>query len=177
MSLYRFIRNEDGTIDTDSVREIVFDFQKRNGISNGSAVIFAIDIEKSAENYEYAIGRSTIDENNESAKFFFLKLAGTDRTGGNAADGTGKILEKIDFLQSVPETFPETTHLSALQIDQGTVADTQVFYYNAYDDKVHYYTTGNLTIEQQVTSGAQSTKETTFSDTIFPPINTRTPPS
>lgn len=171
MSLYRYIRKADGTIDTDSVREIVFDFpkSKSNGISNGSAVIFAVDIEKTeTDHYEYAIGRSSIDTNTESAKFFFLKLAGTDTTGGGSAGGTGKKLEKIDFLPAVPQTFPETVHLSSLEIS-GTSSAGQTFCFNAQDDGlVHYYTDGSAALVEKVTTNPESVRED--SPASFPAI-------
>ena len=86
-------------------------------------------------------------------------------------------LDKLDFLASKPDAFPDTVHYSVLSIS-GTAAavapDTQQeLLYNAVisgtEDNVHYYTaSGGATITENITNDPQSAQET--STNVFPEI-------
>lgn len=169
MSLYRYQRNADGSINTSTKQEMQFELTK--DIGNGNVAYFEIELsDDEAKNYEYCIGRGSSGGNTDSG-LFFLKLAGTDITHGtDPSDGTLKILNKIEFVNfnSLPVfTSPNyEIDLSGLKVT-GTFTDGAKLQYHEFaDGKVHYYnsTGSGLTITEQVAANFESQSDNNLSN-------------
>ena len=171
MSLFRYVRGGTETAPT-ITRLQELRFQLTGSHKNKSVNYYEIELKEEDLQYEYVIGRGYEDEGN--AAFFYMMLAGSDEYSGPASSGTGKVLEKLDFLSGAPSDFA-TIHLPVLAINNGTtdaVSGTlQSFWFAVFaDNLVHYYTDGNVTIKETTLSsaGADGTRE--MSSTGFPPF-------
>ncbi|MGN1041029.1 MAG: hypothetical protein ACI4QL_06350, partial [Candidatus Fimimonas sp.] len=174
MSVYRFKRSASNTI-TD-LQEMSFELNKTNG--NKTALFYVLNLTESDLGYEYVIGVGSDDTAN-NAEFFYMMLAGSDQNSGSAIEGTGKILEKIDFLPEVPTTTDTDAifaamHLPVLAINHDSTATVsaaaQNFYFEAKtsDNLVHYFTDGNVTMTEVAKPSSGSGAESSASG--FTPI-------
>ena len=172
MSLFRYKRGgTESAPEITQLQELRFQLTKSHG--NKSVNYYEIALSEDDLQYEYVIGRGYGDVGN--AAFFYMMLAGSDEYSGTAPSGTGKVLEKIDFLSASPSSF-DTIHLPVLAINDGTttaVSGTlQTFYYAVFaDELVHYYTDGNVPVSETTLSslGADGTRETSADG--FPAIS------
>lgn len=155
MSLFRFIRTDNKV---SGLQEMTFELNKTNG--NKNANFYVVNIGADDLKYEYAIALGSKDTSH-NAQFFYMMLAGADKTTGTANLGTGKVLEQIDFLYETPSDFT-SMHLPVLAINSGTTVSTnalQSFRFAVFDDgNVHYYTDGNVAVTE-VVQAASTTKE------------------
>ncbi|MGN0783880.1 MAG: hypothetical protein ACI4M0_06025 [Christensenellales bacterium] len=185
MSLYRFKRvtvtSADGgtieTIEPGSLQEMQFILPK--ALNNKNVVFFLVTLGQEDLAYEYVIGLGSKQQSN-NAGFFYMMLAGSDENSGTATEGTGRILEKIDFLPSVPAYGTDTStvftgmHLPVLAInteENPTVTSAkQSFYYavSTVDNLVHYYTDGVVPMTEVAKPSGGNYKET--SADFFTPI-------
>lgn len=172
MSLYRFKRatiTKNGetieTIEDGSLQEMQFILPKSLG--NKNVVFFSVNLTKDDLGYEYVIGLGSSNTTN-NAGFFYMMLAGSDENSGAATEGTGRVLEKIDFLPTVPafgtdaSTIFTQVHLPVLAInteENATLTSIlQSFYYavSPDDNLVHYFTDGGVPMTEvaKPTSGS-----------------------
>ena len=176
MSIYRYLRNADGTIKSGSLQEIRLNFTANNSLGNGTVVYFNLSITDAevTAGYEYVIGvSSTYTAKGGTACFVFLKLAGTDTEGGlgTAPDGnTYRMLKNIDFV----ETVGESVNLSELKMYRSilTISGTQTgegaIYYGATGEKVIYADNAAVSVTQKLTVNVEAEAVTYDADT-FPP--------
>lgn len=66
---------------------------------NHRVIYYEIELTENDLDFEYAIGRSSND-NVSSSGFYYMMLAGTDTQGNTPMEGTGKVLEKMDFVSA-----------------------------------------------------------------------------
>lgn len=176
MSIYRYARNANGTLDTSKpVKEIVLALAK-DGIGTGGIAYFDLFItqEEIDAKYEYVIGRSSNASSKTTAGFVFLKLAGVNITGGDAPDGSPyRTLEDVDFVSSTTnvDLANLSIHKSILDIS-GTQSSAGAIYYDAKVlnsvDTVVYRNASSLTIAQSITNNPQA-KSVTEAEHTFPP--------
>ena len=175
MSIYRFSRKADGTIDTSTMKEIILKLRKTNGLGTGAIIYFSLEIHEDDLGYEFAIGRSSISENSskQSAGFVFLKLAGTDTHGGNIITPdvpNVRMLKKLAFVYDINlSTDQIEMHKSVIDID-GTVNEKvgSAVYYNANETVVLYHNATSLhVIDIAYITPAQSLPEA-YSEATFP---------
>ena len=168
MSMYRF-RRENGTI-VDK-QEIIFYFPRKNnnGLDNGVAVYFTVEItaEEAAAGYEYVIGKNnSADSSGTSAGFIFLKLAGTDTSGGPsdlAPDGYPyRFLDNIDFVANTEVDLTDENfemYRSILELS-GTQSSSGALYYNAVTENVIYHNESSISINQKIENGEAEPSKT-----------------
>ncbi|MGN1099938.1 MAG: hypothetical protein ACI4S9_06300 [Christensenellales bacterium] len=183
MSLYRFKRTTKvvngetiETIEQGTLQEMQFILPK--SLNNKNVVFYVVNLTKEDLGYEYVIGLGSAQQSN-NAGFFYMMLAGSDENTGTATEGTGRILEKIDFLPAVPDygtsadTVFASVHLPVLAINDedtpGTTATRQTFYYavSADDNLVHYYTDGTAVTMSEVAKPASGNYKESSAD-FFP---------
>lgn len=156
MSLYRFKPSTSDPSVVGELEEMQFQLPR----INKNVCFYGVELTKSDLGYEYVIALGTNDTAN-NAEFFYMMLAGADKTTGSANLGTGKVLEQIDFLYETPSDFT-SMHLPVLAINSGTTVSTnalQSFRFAVFDDgNVHYYTDGNVAVTE-VVQAASTTKE------------------
>lgn len=196
MSIYRYLRNTDGTIKDGSLQEIILNFTANNSLGNGSVVYFNLSVTKedlaagSDDNtvlngYEYVIGVSSTygSSSGGTACFVFLKLAGTDTQGGlgTAPDGnTYRMLKNIDFVATIG-TAADLANLkmyrSILEIS-GTQSGDGAIYYGASESeserKVIYANNAAVSVTQKLTTKVEAAA-VAYSATTFPPRQETTP--
>lgn len=171
VSIYRYTRNSDGTINgTPQEFQVVFD---KGSFNNGNVVMIDFvlgdaDLKDTNGNaYEYCIGNSNVTGKINPAYFFFLTLAGVDQTGGGAEGGTTRFMEKIEFLniESFKGTYsgglsdenykqPDFTDLKITGTSSGDIS----LKFNEIDGIVHYLdgtdgNAGDIVISEQITDG------------------------
>ncbi len=182
MSLYRYKRNN-GYIDT--VEEIIFSYPKKNGPANKGTAYFEFTLTTEDLDYEYVIGRSSVDAggNASSASFIFLKLPGADITGGEG-DGGGsgdggtiqlRYLNDIDFVANTAVSLAELEmHKSVLELE-GTQAGSGALYYNVqtYGTVLYADESSTLTLTQKVPQSEAQASQITFSEGSFPSFPVR----
>ena len=174
-SIYRYKRNQDGTIDKDSWTETKLKFNVKSGrnhnFSNGDIVGFQFNIDDIdvTEGYEFIIGTSTGESADQRVGFVFLALAGTSKNGpaSDTDDEVGfrRAMYDVDYVTS-----PEVSLVGDYQIHQtilrlkasgAPTADTQIFYRAIIDNEetgdssVYYYAPEPFTIED-ISSSKQS---------------------
>ena len=190
MSLYRYKRIGN-YVDLSTLQEITFSYPKNNGPENKGTAYFALNLEKADLEYEYVIGRSTLDENNTSASasFIFLKMAGTNIIGGEGEGGEGggeggsggemiviRHLNDIDFVESTSVNLEELEmHRSVLEIE-GTQTGSGALYFNVltYGNILYADESNTITLTQKVQTDVQATP-TEYNAQTFPE-RTKTPP-
>ncbi|MGN1077364.1 MAG: hypothetical protein ACI4ST_02510, partial [Candidatus Gallimonas sp.] len=171
MSLYRFVRDGDDKVS--GLQELQFQLSTAHG--NKNVNYYEIQLSADDLNYEYVIAVGSSNDNGNFAQFFYMMLAGADKSTGSASLGTGKVLEQIDFLSASPSDFTQM-HLPVLSINSGTTAavntSLQSFYFAVFaDGLVHYYTDGNVVVSETVLSSAGSNGTKESSAAGFPAIN------
>lgn len=186
MSMYRYKRTASGAIDNSTKEELVFCFDNK-ALSNGAVVLFELDIDATGANkgYEYVIGKSSA-YSSSSASFFFLKLAGTDENGGNPAAGDASVINQIEFvnlsdnrahfqgfvdLEEDPdgEYIPDPTVLSFIGTSNNTILYFDEEYKNSLNIVRYKSSNSNVTITENIESGAQSlvaTNDYTFAPRV-----------
>lgn len=127
MSLYRFKRNANNTINTSTKQEI--QFIVNNDLKNKTAAYFECELTADdVGDWEYAIGQSSGHANSDTKNgpgFYYMLLGGSDTGGGSAPDGTGKIIDRVEFIYDV-FTFKDGTAFG-----DGYVFDRTVIMYTS----------------------------------------------
>lgn len=176
MSIYRYKRNDDKTINESSMQEIILNFTKTNGLGNGCTTYFNLDITQEEVNagYEYIIGASSTSSGG-SAGFVFLKLAGTDVQGGTgpAPDGYAyRMLKNIDFVEIIGSDLDLTNldvHRSIIEITGTQTGGTVgAIYYNATGGIVIYCNEAVVSVTQKIQTDIEA-QSVAYSPTAFPP--------
>lgn len=153
VSIYRYKRTSGGAYT--ELQELVLKFAKDSNLKNRNVVLF--DLEISDLSYEYCIGNSSETSSNP-AYFFFLMLAGTNTTGGDAYGGMIKALERIEFVE--PEGLgypnlgrenyiPARTHLSF----NGTTTSSATLNFCKSNNILYYRNSvSGITVAENVTN-------------------------
>ena len=173
MSIYRYKRASNGSVDQSTIEEIILSIPP---MGNGLVVCFSLHIDEDDLGYEYVIGRSSemVGNKASSAAFVYLKLAGTD-TSGNVPVPDGETVRKlfdIDFVEStdVDLTLDSVSmHKSVIAIAGTQTADGALYYnVNANNVVIYYDGASGLALTEKVRDNPES-DDVDYSETAFPP--------
>lgn len=173
MSIYRYKRASNGSVDQSTIEEIILSIPK---LGTGVVVCFSLHIDEDDLGYEYVIGQSSemVGNKASSAAFVYLKLAGTD-TSGDVPVPDGETVRKlfdIDFVESTDVDLTLDTvpmHKSVIGI-AGTQTADGALYYNVNTNNVVIYYDGasGLALTEMVRDNPES-DDVDYSETAFPP--------
>ncbi len=123
-SIFRYKRDSDSVTVTNK-QELKLCFKKGKGnvtLKNNTVVLFTITLNEDDLDYEYCIGKSAVTYSN-TAYFYFLKLAGTDKTNGVAQYASKS---QFAIYQQEEMSVSDISKLNGVYFDGDTTASFQL---------------------------------------------------